>query len=162
MATWIRRRFSEPKECTFESSQEHCPSVCLVSRTWRRLAWAEDGGRGAGCDLVCVFAAFGRETGAVGWADGLWAWHAGSGDYFTRMHAWQCSSGAVLGIEPRTSRTLSENHTTRPNSHCIQKTYTSVTITPYCTRANTEAAHIVSTCVLPCELLSNWLFGLVA
>ena len=24
---------------------------------------------------------------------------------------------AVLGIEPRTSRTLSENHTTRPNSH---------------------------------------------
>ena len=26
---------------------------------------------------------------------------------------------AVLGIEPRTSRTRSENHTTRPNSHCI-------------------------------------------
>ena len=25
---------------------------------------------------------------------------------------------AVLGIEPRTSRTLSENHTTRPNNHC--------------------------------------------
>ena len=25
---------------------------------------------------------------------------------------------AVLGIEPRTSRTLSENHTTRPNSRC--------------------------------------------
>ena len=25
-------------------------------------------------------------------------------------------SRAVLGIEPRTSRTLSENHTTRPNS----------------------------------------------
>ena len=24
---------------------------------------------------------------------------------------------AVLGIEPRTSRTLSENHATRPNSH---------------------------------------------
>jgi hypothetical protein len=24
---------------------------------------------------------------------------------------------AVLGIEPRTSRTLSDNHTTRPNSH---------------------------------------------
>ena len=27
--------------------------------------------------------------------------------------------GAVLGIEPRTSRTRSENHATRPNSHVL-------------------------------------------
>ncbi len=37
------------------------------------------------------------------------------------MPAWQeaapiAADRAVLGIEPRTSRTLSENHTTRPNS----------------------------------------------
>ena len=33
-----------------------------------------------------------------------------------------CSAGAraVLGIEPRTSRTLSENHATRPNSQLIE------------------------------------------
>ena len=29
------------------------------------------------------------------------------------------SERAVLGIEPRTSRTLSENHTTRPNSQML-------------------------------------------
>ena len=31
------------------------------------------------------------------------------------------SQRAVLGIEPRTSRTRSENHTTRPNSQLVQK-----------------------------------------
>src|SRR6056300_787175 len=30
---------------------------------------------------------------------------------------------AVLGIEPRTSRTLSENHTTRPSSHLVSSPY---------------------------------------
>ena len=29
---------------------------------------------------------------------------------------------AILGIEPRTSRTLSENHTTRPNSQSLPLT----------------------------------------
>ena len=36
----------------------------------------------------------------------------------TRLPRQASCMRAVLGIEPRTSRTLSENHTTRPNSRC--------------------------------------------
>ena len=35
---------------------------------------------------------------------------------------------AVLGIEPRTSRTLRENHTTRPNSHLVSSPYSTSAI----------------------------------
>ena len=78
-------------------------------------------------------------------------------DVAASMHPWQCAKGAVLGIEPRTSRTLSENHTTRPNSH--YRTIPSCHSTPYRTRANTESAYLLPEEVLSCGFLRNRLFG---
>ena len=37
----------------------------------------------------------------------------------TNLFTQLCNQRAALGIEPRTSRTRSENHTTRPSSRCF-------------------------------------------
>ena len=84
----------------------------------------DDGGGGDGGVLVEVSGGDGGDGGGA-WrmAEGGWRVERGG----RRVEDGGCmvlrnfldGKRAVLGIEPRTSRTRSENHATRPNSHAL-------------------------------------------
>ena len=93
-----------------------CLSVCCGVR------WDAD--RCAGANLLLRWLSATMHVLAAAWAampeqaGNIQAWRAAV--VFARApcmpNAFHAAKGAVLGIEPRTSRTLSENHATRPNS----------------------------------------------
>ena len=96
-----------------------CLSVCCGVR------WDAD--RCAGANLLLRWLSATMHVLAAAWAampeqaGNIQAWRAAV--VFARApcmpNAFHAAKGAVLGIEPRTSRTLSENHATRPSSQVL-------------------------------------------
>ena len=71
------------------------------------------------------------------------------------------SSWAVLGIEPRTSRTRSENHATRPNSQLLKNSQGNTQVDTICAASVLARVQYGGLVTLVHVFCMQWLFGLV-